>query len=345
MVSDLVYSEDGRRLTSVTGKGVRRWDTATLSFLDTHDTDPQGVHGWSAELSPDGRIAAFSHADGRVTVMDTVTGRKSMFEGNGNVHFCFAFSLDATILAAGDFGGFVKLWRVPTHETLFAIKGHDDFVCCVAVSPDGKTLATGSKDQTAKLWDTRGPTLKRTLELAELCQRGTVWSLEFSPDGTTLASACANSPFSPSRDHDVRIWDVADGRPKAILKDATHGVLSATFSPDGKALATVGEGGTITVWDATNWPNIMKTIPVGEDYMHTVLFTPDGSTLISAGAYANIKFSEPNTGRLRFSLPTGADSLRSTVISPDGTTIATGSLDGSIRLYRAATRAEVQAVK
>ena len=105
------------------------------------------------------------------------------------------------------------------------LKGHTREVFSVAFSPDGKTVASGSADQSIKLWDVAGGKNTATLK----GHTDFVQSVAFSPDGKTLASG--------SRDKTVNLWDVASGKTTATLKGHTDRVWSVAFSPDGKTLA------------------------------------------------------------------------------------------------------------
>ena len=96
--------------------------------------------------------------------------------------------------------GLVPSWSLSTSPRLRAIlKGHTQAVYSVAFSPDGKTLASGSRDQTIKLWDVQTGKERATLK----GHTDPVPSVAYSPDGKTLASG--------SEDKTIKLWHVATG--------------------------------------------------------------------------------------------------------------------------------------
>ena len=113
-------------------------------------------------------------------------------------------------------------------------RGHQDSVKSVSFSPDGKTLATASDDNTARIWDLQG----NQLALFSGHQHS-VKSVSFSPDGRTLATA--------SRDNTVRLWDL-QGNQLALFSGHQNWVRSVSFSPDGKTLATASWDKTVRLW-------------------------------------------------------------------------------------------------
>src|SRR5262249_2390286 len=126
------------------------------------------------------------------------------------------------------------------------LTGHNLPVYCLAFSPDGKTIATGSGDWktkasgNAKLWDVATGKVTATLEGFN----SQVWGLAFSPDGKWLATANGSGQ--------VRVFEVATRREIATLPQGT-GIRPVKFSPDGQLLAVGLGNGQIKLWNTSTW--------------------------------------------------------------------------------------------
>ena len=119
---------------------------------------------------------------------------------------------------------------------LLTLRGHSKFLYSVAWSPDGKWLATGSGDNTAKVWDAATGRELRTLS----GHKEGVTSVAWSPDGKRVATG--------SWDKTAKVWDAASGKELLTLGGHTEAVNSVAWSPDGKRLATASDDHTAKIW-------------------------------------------------------------------------------------------------
>ncbi|HSJ88587.1 MAG TPA: helix-turn-helix domain-containing protein, partial [Anaerolineales bacterium] len=145
------------------------------------------------------------------------------------------------------------------------LRGHHAGLTNVAVSPDGKRIATSSLDGTARLWDTATGKELFTLQ----SHTDEVWGVAFSPDGTRLVTS--------SSDHTAIVWDVVSGQALVILAGHTDGITLAIFSPNdgGRRVATASDDGTAKIWDAKTGKELL-TLSGETGRINSIAFSPDG---------------------------------------------------------------------
>ncbi|CAK90344.1 unnamed protein product (macronuclear) [Paramecium tetraurelia] len=153
---------------------------------------------------------------------------------------------------------------------------------------------------------------------------GTINTLCFSPDGTTLASG--------SDDISIRLWDVKTGQQIAKIDGHSHYVMSVNFSPDGTTLASGSEDNSIRLWNVKTG-QLKAKLDGHSSTVYSVNFSPDGTTLASGSRDKSIRLWDVKTGQQKDKLDGHLNWVYSVIFSPDGTTLASGSVDNSIRLW------------
>jgi Tol biopolymer transport system component len=156
----------------------------------------------------------------------------------------------------------------------------------------------------------------------------TVYSVAWSPDGKTVASA--------SGDKTIKLWEAATGKLLATLQGHTDLVKGVAWSPDGKALASASADKTIKLWE-TATGKLLATLQGHTETVLRVAWSPDGKTLASASVDNTISLWEAATGKLLATLQGHTETVYGVAWSPDGKTLASSSADKTIKLWEVAT--------
>jgi len=241
-----------------------------------------------------------------------------------------AFAAAANLLAAGDYNGNVVLHDPDGPKALLDKKVTQGQVYAVALTADGKALATGSgwtdfatlkSTGEVKVWDVAAGTCK---ELKG--HEGTVLGVALTPDGKTLASG--------SGDRTVRLWDVANGKEVKKLEGHADGVTSVALSADGKVLASGGKDKQVIVWDL-NTGKPAHTLKGHTRDVNSVALSADGKLLASGGDDKLVKLWDVTSGKEVATLTAPAEVL-CVALTPDGKVLAAGGRQQSARVWSVA---------
>lgn len=197
---------------------------------------------------------------------------------------------------------------------------------------------------------------------------GAVWSVNYSPDGSTLAMAV--------EDGTVKLWDPVKQSVRTTIQAHKGVVWVAVFSRDGKQLATAGDDGQVKVWDLSNngvlraftHPNAVRGLAYSPDgkrlaagdrqgglqvwdveggnpvadaqaggAVYGVAYSPDGNTLATVGSDKVVRLWNADNLRERVAMPGHAGPIYGVAFSPDGQVVASVGWDQTVRLWEVAS--------
>jgi WD40 repeat protein len=198
-----------------------------------------------------------------------------------------------------------------------------DSVLSAIFSPDGKRIATTSRDGTARIWDAAtGQVLQTFAGHAD-----TVISVSFSPDGQRMITA--------SSDKTARIWDVVTSKEIAVLRGHENAVRSAAFSPDGRRVVTASLDNTARVWDTRTARQLQVVRHTAA--LNSAAFSPDGSRIVTASDDDTSRIWEVTTGRQILTPLAHLGAVTSAAFSPDGVFVVTSSRDKTARIWESSS--------
>jgi WD40 repeat protein len=209
--------------------------------------------------------------------------------------------------------------------------GHSGVVRAVAISPDGQLLASGSEDNTIKIWQLKTGRLVRTL----IGHTNWISSLAITPDGQMLVSA--------SGDSTIKIWQLKTGQLVRTLSSHTNSVYTMAISSDGQTIASGSGDNTIKIWQLKTG-QLVRTLTRHSYAVNSLAISPDGQTLVSGngsvwplGEDYTIKIWQFKTGIPQRTLTGHLANVAAIAISPDGQTLISGSDDQTIKVWQLST--------
>jgi WD40 repeat protein len=350
-ITDMDFAAQVDRLaTGSKDKTARVWNTAS----GEHQSFEHEAEVFAVALSGDGKLlaAATPGDSGSLRIWDIDANKPHGKLDGKKLPFLTDIRLnrDGKYLATTDSYGTLSVWNVASGIKK-AQAYHDDIIESVRFSPDGNSIATGSIDMTARIWDVQtGDELKRLTG-----HTNSVFDLAFSPDGSRIATASADTT--------VKVYDRESGRDLFTLRGHTNPIRSVSFSPDGKHVASASWDGTARIWDVSGHTEVIRSRAFSDDGRRCVtadiadqatIWDAESGDAIFNGRVKNItvislssrgdRFAtgnkdglvalwDGNTGKRIRDLPYHSSDIRVIRFNKEGTRLVTGDIGGRAILW------------
>ncbi|XP_065354128.1 superkiller complex protein 8 [Calliphora vicina] len=237
--------------------------------------------------------------------------------------------LPVDFIVTGGLDDLVKVWDIREDNTLklrHQLKGHSLGVVSVAVSSDGKTIASSSLDSSLCFWDSQSGQQQHLLAFGPV----DLWSVAFSP--------CDKYVISGSNEGKISMYSVETGKVEQVL-DAQNGkfTLSIAYSPDGKYIASGAIDGIITIFDVAAG-KVAQTLEGHAMPVRSLCFSPNSQMLLTASDDGHMKLYDVVHSDVAGTLSGHASWVLSVSFSEDGKHFASSSSDCTVKIWDFAER-------
>lgn len=364
----VALSDDGRRLAlAETGLKISLWDATTGGLVKEW---PVTNEIWSLHFSPDGTQLISTAWSSNVMLWPVEGDSPPRMLASHRLHVWSAvFSDDSSAIATASSDQSVQLWDAASLRQKMVLHGHSSEVWCAAFSPDGQTLATGGKDENVLLWSAAAAPasldLPHDTDFRPLFSPDGKWLVTVNPDtGHSVMWNASDSTLADAKPADGRLV-IGFSRDAKCVASFDSGLAELDFWPPGAATPsdrtalggmtptterfaydgmspaqdfffTIDKMGVIRVWNVENG-KLARTIQGPMPPIRNAVLSPGGRHIAVAVNRENAaRLYDCRTGAA-FELRGHKDFVSGLAFSPDDRVLATGSMDGTIRLWNTAT--------
>jgi WD40 repeat protein len=370
----LAFSPNGQTLVTSDDRGwVYLWRVADSTQLLAFQAHSEWIFG--LVFSPDGKTLITGSLDRTLKRWDSQAGHclQTIQVHTGGIS-AVAFSTDGTRWASSSSDHTINLFS-ESGEHLQTLIGHSDIVRTIAFATEGDRhlLASGSFDQTIRIWDVETGTCLKVLsnscavlsliwllnpglsegdranlgQLVTGSDDGTIklwdWQtatwigLEGHTDGiwSLAVSPDGQTLTSGSGDRTLKCWDVQTGHLLRTLRGHHNRIWSVAVSPDGHKIASGSEDKTLKLWDSQSGQCLRTLHGYHNTTFPIAIFSHATSvfTLLTFSQDHQVRFWDLQTGHCQKTLPLPPQDIFHAALSPNAQILASSGLDHTIRLY------------
>jgi WD40 repeat protein len=277
-------------------------------------------------FDPGGAMLGAACGDGSAWLFDTETDRKvTLGDGKGDASFVFGPGSSNAVATWRDRDKAVDVWRVGSGQQLGSF-GASGQVRSAAISPNGRLLAIAGTGHKPRIWDVNEHRIRGDPPR----HGGQINTIDFSPDSELVLTS--------SKDGRARVFRARTGEKEAALVDPTRANMQgAWFSPNGRTVVTVDEGGLSLLWRVGTWDEL-SVLRGHEGPILDAAFSPDSQQVATVGSDDDVRVWRVGSGD---GVAEELEDVVSASFSPDGSILAAGSSDGVTHLWDTASWTEL----